>query len=679
MVRFRKDRVLTVVGALALFVATVAVFHGLGTKASPIPFLPRQGNAEWIIYPLARDLQTRPAVQLDARFRKRFSLEQVPPHAIARLRGFRSFQLKVNGQIASAPPSSNWKVPAEIDVTRLLRAGENELEVRVENSKGPPALWLALEAASVRVSTDETWDVSLAGAAPRPARLASKPLLEENYDYHFPSPIQAVQDRPWLTLLMAIPGIVAWLVWNRWLPDLVKTSGAYLEWAAFAVVATAWIAMYLHNAAFLFPKIGFDVHGHLAYIDHLKDQRTLPRADEGWEMFQPPLYYATAATVVKLSGTPSAGEDAGKLPLQYLGLVAGLLQVGFIFFSLRLLFPESPGLVLVGLLLAAFLPMHLYMYQYTTNEGFAATWASASVYAALRIVLGHRDTVGAHIALGLTLAAALNSKLTAVAILGVIVVVILGQVLVRAARGESWKSGLVKLGLALFIAVGLGGFHYFRLWRDFGSPLVANWDPELGLAWWQDPGYHTWEYFIRFGHVFSQPFLLGAHSLPDAIYSTLWGDGLLGGTVQAWFWPPWNMERLAAGYLFAIVPSIAILVGLAGVFLVQIRHPRAEWFLLRRCLRVARGDCLDEPPASVFVVGKSIFRHVRRHSALRFRLLGISMAGGMGEVGWRLACRRHEHMGLERVLDLVDCPRGGANGPVSRLVLDSSRTWRGRV
>jgi Predicted membrane protein len=40
----------------------------------------------------------------------------------------------------------------------------------------------------------------------------------------------------------------------------------------------------------------------------------------------------------------------------------------------------------IGLLLAAFLPMHLYLAQYVTNEMLAATLATAAFYLCLRLL-----------------------------------------------------------------------------------------------------------------------------------------------------------------------------------------------------------------------------------------------------------------------------------------------------
>jgi tetratricopeptide (TPR) repeat protein len=44
--------------------------------------------------------------------------------------------------------------------------------------------------------------------------------------------------------------------------------------------------------------------------------------------------------------------------------------------------------------------------------------------------------------------------------------------------------------------------------------------------------------------------------------------------------PPWNYDLMAAGYLLALLPTLAIGVGLAIALWQLVRRPRAEWFLL---------------------------------------------------------------------------------------------------
>jgi tetratricopeptide (TPR) repeat protein len=122
------------------------------------------------------------------------------------------------------------------------------------------------------------------------------------------------------------------------------------------------------------------------------------------------------------------------------------------------------------------------------------------------------------------------------------------------------------------------GWYYARIWLKFGTPLLGNWDVISGFTWWQDPGYHTAADYLRFGRSLITPLFSGFAGFADGIYSTLWGDGLSGGALSVNV--PWNLSPMAAGYLWAIVPALLILVG-AGVAGVRfLRKPSAELFLL---------------------------------------------------------------------------------------------------
>jgi tetratricopeptide (TPR) repeat protein len=122
------------------------------------------------------------------------------------------------------------------------------------------------------------------------------------------------------------------------------------------------------------------------------------------------------------------------------------------------------------------------------------------------------------------------------------------------------------------------GWHYARIWIKFGTPLLGNWDALSGFTWWQDPGYHTAADYFRFGRSLIKPLFSSFAGFGDGIYSTLWGDGLCGGLASVNV--AWNQQPLAASYVWAVIPTTLILVGI-GVAIVQfVRKPSSELFLL---------------------------------------------------------------------------------------------------
>jgi tetratricopeptide (TPR) repeat protein len=122
------------------------------------------------------------------------------------------------------------------------------------------------------------------------------------------------------------------------------------------------------------------------------------------------------------------------------------------------------------------------------------------------------------------------------------------------------------------------GWQYARIWLRFGNPLLGNWDVVSGFTWWQDPGYHTAGDYLRFGRSLVHPLFSGFAGFADGIYSTLWGDGLCGGTASLSI--AWNDQPLLAGYLWSLIPMALVLIGVVVAIVRFIRKPSSELFLL---------------------------------------------------------------------------------------------------
>ena len=128
---------------------------------------------------------------------------------------------------------------------------------------------------------------------------------------------------------------------------------------------------------------GYDFKDHIAYIKYIQDHGALPLPNEGFEMFQPPLYYAVSAAVLSICRLAVA-DDAAVIVLRAMTMIFGVANFILVFLSVRLLFPGRLVAQMVGLLMAAFLPMQLYLSHYVTNETLAATLVTATIYLGLR-------------------------------------------------------------------------------------------------------------------------------------------------------------------------------------------------------------------------------------------------------------------------------------------------------
>jgi len=589
-------------------------------------FLPQQAPAEWVVYPSAASLEARPYFELATLFKRSFTLDTASTPAMLRVAGFRRYSVSVNGSALGVPlrAGRNWKQPDVFEVSRQLRAGKNDLTITVFNSNGPPALWLALEVDGFKLASDESWQCSHADATWRSARLASKPKLATagNPIHAGEEPWASVQKYwPTLGLFAGLSAALGWLVglWgSRGQAGKHGWLWSAVEWLRerdhlpVAGLAALWILLFANNLGGLPALVGYDVWHHLAYIRYVAEHHSLPLAGQGWEMFQPPLYYVLSAALLEVLRLPVTGEGS-MVALRILGLLIGVAHFAVVWASLRLLFPGERSKQLWGLLLAAFLPPLLYLSQYVTNEGLAAALVSGCIYLALRILKDPRPSWKAYIGLGCCLGAALLTKVTAVLavppIMGGLVwkgvfggassktegspkSVVSGQSTLHSTATEDdwsaasspWSAARVlwsaasRMALVLGVCEAVCGWHYARAWINHGDPLIGIREPRPEFTWWQDDGYRTSAYYLRFGGVLVYPWFGALRSFGDGLYSTLWGDGMFGGNIRVLNRPPWNFGLMAAGYWLALVPTAVLLIGGVLTVLNFVRRPSGEGF-----------------------------------------------------------------------------------------------------
>ena len=557
----------------------IVAFAGVGIslltwtvrKSPAINFLPGDGRAEWIVFPTAVDPRGHALASVDASFRREFVLTDAAPTATLSIRAMRRAEIKINGSPFEFPPPRNWKEKTTIDVSSQLRAGANLIEARVFNHNGPPALWLNLTAGPLMVRSNESWEASIAGSVWHRAALASAAKIPccGNAIAGGIGTVDAIKKTWPLWVILVGIGCVVAVVWRV---SVERFSTHRVERILVIVFAVFWLLLFSNNTRLLPFHTGFDSAGHLKYIDYIQKHQTLPLPTEGWEMCQPPLYYLIAAgslSACKLS----INDPASVFVLRVLGLFLGVSQFILVFLSLRLLL--SGRNTLFGLLVAAFLPMHLYLAHYVTNELLAAVLATLSLYLCLCLLKSETPSVSQFCWLGLAVGAAMLAKATALLLLPIVLAAIAGRlVFMRATITNSLRN----LCLLLVICFAVCGWYYVWIWAKFGTPLVGNWDVITGFRWWQDPGYHTLADYLLFGRSLTHPFFSSFARFADGIYSTLWGDGLCGGLSSLNL--AWNENAVAAEYLWSLIPTVLIFAG-ASIALVRfIRKPSSELFLL---------------------------------------------------------------------------------------------------
>lgn len=548
-----------------------------------IRYLAAESPGEWIVSPMSIDVRGRHVGEQKAVFSRSFSRFDVRGAVALRIRACESFSVLINTTDIGLepPPNGNWKQPAQIDVARYLKQGENQISVIVVNSNGPPALWLSMTAGDWSLASDAQWQVSQDGAPARAAAAALAPIESVRGDLVSDAerPLESLVACRWTLLLF---GAISCIVVGA-IAFCEKRLAARLSirfswhWAALMALAVLWLCLFCNNSPLLNSFFGFDYTGHVDYIDYVQKHRAVPLADEGWEMYQPPLYYAVSALSLQICGL-SVEDEAAVNVLRFESLLMWGVRIVLILAILRLIFPKQARPQQIGLLLAAFVPVQIYMFQYVANEPLTSVFGVGAIYLALRMLLQSDQSLRLPLGLGVCLGAALLTKVTA----GLLVAVVTGALAVQLVveRRYSARAWLRTVALPLAVCLAVSGWYYVRVWRHFGTPMVTNMSVESGFAAWSAPGYSYAGYFLRFGRSLASPFFGGFYSAADGLYSTLWGDGTWGGVATRFARPPWNYQLMATGYFLALAPTIVVLTGMIVALARFVRQPQAEWLLL---------------------------------------------------------------------------------------------------
>jgi hypothetical protein len=265
-----------------------------------------------------------------------------------------------------------------------------------------------------------------------------------------------------------------------------------------------------------------DEDWHYDYVKYVADGRGLPVLYEdtsknivhGTVGHHPPLYYGLSALLTSwintddadrllwdnphfLAGMPhSLGNknriihtDAEAFPYRGTALAMHIVRLLSVLFSgitvlatylIALeLFPQWKPLALGAAALNAFNPQFLFIGARISNDTAVTAFSALVLLGTVRL-LKRGVTRGRLIWLGVTLGLALLSKISALALLPLIAVVLV----IRAIRQHSFGS-LVKWGLVIFsLAFMIACWPYLRNWLLYRDPLATNvWLATVRLRW----------------------------------------------------------------------------------------------------------------------------------------------------------------------------------------------------
>jgi hypothetical protein len=545
-----------------IFILSQAIF------SPDIAFLWPDSTAAWIRYPTPLSGFTRGYVD-QGEFQKDFFIQnerrgQVSIH----LKAFRGAELWVNEFPVSLEFTQNWKEGSRGLISPWLKQGANTIRVVVNNPLGPALLWVKVEGLDPPVKTDETWKVRFKAEPYVQAILADDTRANPD-SLNIPTSLQSLSQK-WVSLFL-IFGLTIVLFSAAPLLRRIWERKSLPKIALLAIFA-AWVYLFGEKMVKIDLDAGFDAGNHLEYIFYIIKNQRIPLPTEGWSMFHPPFFYLLSAGFLQMMGSFFSWNN----PFPYLKIIPLLCGMGNIWVSyslLRLVFPDDRARILGGVTLAGFLPMNIYISAYVGNEPLHAFLIGLSLLACVRILRSPDVGFRSVILLGVLLGLALLTKVTAFAVVPVVTLFLLYKLI----RVFPSRPGPVatRLGLFLLTLTAVAGWYYVRNVIHFSTPVVVNWNLP-GKLWWQDPGFHTLDYYIGFGESLRHPYFSGFHSFWDAIYSTFWGDAYLGGmALLAGRHPFWNYDYMSAVYLLALPATGSFAIGLVQGIRMAFREK--EW------------------------------------------------------------------------------------------------------
>ncbi len=302
-----------------------------------------------------------------------------------------------------------------------------------------------------------------------------------------------------------------------------------------------------------------DESGHFAYIKHLRSERTLPIQGQhaSGEAHQPPLYYVVAAifsvpsdvtsSVGKWRRNPnfmwnaSGGNDvninilgtAQTIPFQGQSLALHLARLasvamgaGTVYLVIRIghyIFPERPEIGLLAGGLIALTPQFLFISGVLNNDNLLILCTTGTIWQTLQAINKPKQ-YRQWVFVGLWLSAAVMTKLTSVAIVALVGIMIFYVSWER----RSWKilirAAMITGGLLLLLT----GWWFLRNQVLYGDPLgntvyeqlfAAN--VRLGSLHWRDIRELVVVQFRSFWAVFGWMNILGPSWYYVGIYTVL--------------------------------------------------------------------------------------------------------------------------------------------------------------
>lgn len=242
--------------------------------------------------------------------------------------------------------------------------------------------------------------------------------------FRLPLPADLAEGSHALTIQMQNLGGVGWLDLRQahgfgWLEALITFNLALVwllwfdqrkAWWSWWVFVFAILLMFNYHQATGPVERQYDVAGHLEYLQYLHQFRQLPEMKQGWETFQPPVYYWLSV------GWLNLGNQIFRLESwRWLQLLAGSFYLAAV--ALATLAWHALGLDKIsksGLLLFAFLPAQLFLSARINNDVLLPFLGVLIVFVLQKYLQTKHPRL--LVALGLCLAVATLTKISALSL-----------------------------------------------------------------------------------------------------------------------------------------------------------------------------------------------------------------------------------------------------------------------
>ncbi len=214
------------------------------------------------------------------------------------------------------------------------------------------------------------------------------------------------------------------------------------------------LLLQLHNLSLFAFSRGFDAGGHIEYINFLKQNMRVPLAYEGWELYQPPLYYFLVAFV------------SSPIGIKIFSFLMWLLLTitSYKFFQKKF---NDINISFIGTFITSSLPAVLYLTYTISNEFFSGVLISiALVY----YVSFYKPTNNSKIILGILIGLSFLAKATAFVL--VLSIAIDRFILARYQIIKTAKNLFLPFGISFLMS----GWFYLRNWILFGGPFISSYN-----------------------------------------------------------------------------------------------------------------------------------------------------------------------------------------------------------